>query len=61
MNIDMDGEPHAYGPPFEPKIKPMENLRERRLAGHRAERGQETLYEAAKKTFEELEKKKADL
>ncbi len=26
MNIDMDGEPHAYGPPFEPTITPTENL-----------------------------------
>jgi hypothetical protein len=61
MNIDMDGEPHAYGPPFDPKITPTENLRNGGWLDTGQNAAKKPLYEAALKTLEGLEKKKADL
>jgi hypothetical protein len=61
MNIDMDGEPHAYGPPLDPKIKPIENLWNGGWLDTAQNLAKKNIYEAAKKAFEELEKKKADL
>ena len=61
MNIDMDGEPHAYGPPFEPTITPTENLRNGGWLDTAQNAAKKPLYEAALKTLEGLEKKKADL
>src|SRR5262245_23062808 len=61
MNIDLDGEPQAYGPLSKPKLRPKDNLGN---AGWKTEAGNKALqskYEDEKKVVAELEKKKADL
>lgn len=61
MNLDIDGEPQAYGPLNKPKLRPIDNLGN---AGWKSEASNTTLksqYETGKKLLSELEKKKADL
>lgn len=68
MNIDVDGDPQAYGPLNTPGIQPYDSLQD---AGwrppddpspkHPGNAQRKAAYEAAKKTLEELKKKKAEL
>jgi len=61
MNIDIDGEPQAYGPSDDPKIHPREDLWNGGWRNEAQNQAKKDTYEAAKKAFEDLEKKKADL
>jgi hypothetical protein len=61
MNIDMDAEPHAYGPPFDTHLVPMEHLSNggwRDTAQNTALQGQ---WRGLLNRIDELGKKKADL
>ncbi len=61
MNLDLDGEPQAYGPLSKPKLRPKDNLGN---AGWKREADNTALrlkYEAGKKLLSELEQKKVDL
>src|SRR2546428_4746517 len=61
MNLDLDGEPQAYGPLTNPKLRPKDNLGN---AGWKREADNTALrlkYEAGKKLLSELEQKKVDL
>jgi hypothetical protein len=61
MNIDMDGEPQAYGPMFDPAIKPIDSLGDAGWISEDVNKARKAVFEAAKKHLEELEKKKLDL
>jgi hypothetical protein len=61
MNLDLDGEPQAYGPLSKPKLRPKDNLGN---AGWKREMDNAAIksrYEAGKKLLSELEQKKVDL
>ena len=61
MNVDLDGDPQAYGPLSRPKLRPKDNLGD---AGWKRELDNTAIksrYEAEKKVLSELDQKKADL
>ena len=61
MNLDLDGEPQAYGPLSKPKLRPKDNLRN---AGWKSEADNTAIrlqYEAGKQLLSQLEQKKANL
>jgi hypothetical protein len=61
VNIDIDGEPQAYGPADNPRIKPKERLRNGGYRSPEQNQAMKDTYEAAKKTVQDLEQKKADI
>jgi hypothetical protein len=61
VNIDIDGEPQAYGPADNPRIKPKERLRNGGFRSPEQNQAMKDTYEAAKKTVQDLEQKKADI
>lgn len=61
MNVDLDGEPQAYGPVSKPELRPKDNLGN---AGWKSKTGNAAIksrYEAEKAVLTQLEQKKADL
>jgi hypothetical protein len=60
VNIDLDGEPQAYGPSDNPAIKPRENLWNGGWLNPAQNAGKKKTYDDAKKAFDDLEQKKAD-
>ncbi len=65
MNIDIDGEPQAYGPlvnpPGKPDLKPKENLWNGGFLSPVQNAARKAVYDAAKAAFDALEKQKADV
>src|SRR4029077_10322619 len=61
MNVDLDGEPQAYGPLSKPKLRPKDNLGNAGWKNEAANNAIKSQYEAKKKALSELEQKKVDL
>jgi hypothetical protein len=61
MNIDIDGEPQAYAPSDNPRLNPKENLWNGGWLTPAQNQVKKDTYDNAKKAYEELEQKKADL
>jgi hypothetical protein len=58
MNLDLDGEPQAYGPLSKPKLRPKDNLGNAGWKSEAANAAIKSQYEAGKKLLSELEQKK---
>ncbi len=61
VNIDIDGEPQAYGPSDNPAVSPKENLWNGGWLNPAQNAAKKKQYEDAKKKFDDLEQKKADI
>jgi hypothetical protein len=61
VNIDIDGEPQAYGPSDNPAVQPKERLSNGGWLDPAGNAVKKKAYEDAKKKFDDLEQKKADL
>src|SRR5713226_7555859 len=58
MNLDLDGEPQAYGPLSKPKLRPKDNLGNAGWKSEAANAAIKSQYEAGKKLLSELDQKK---
>jgi len=61
MNIDMDGGPQSYGPLYKAGITPIENLWNGGFLTEAQNAVRKAAYDAAKKIYDDLVAKKADL
>jgi hypothetical protein len=61
MNIDMDAEPHAYAPPFDAHLQPLENLANGGWKDTAQNAALKVRWQGLLNRIDELEKKKADL
>ena len=61
VNIDIDGEPQAYGPSDNPAVSPKENLWNGGWLNPAQNAAKKATFDNAKKTFDDLEQKKADI